>query len=130
MFVYIYSIFLVIWEVLCCKFLIESFFNRKKYKYNIISYVILLGIFFSCYLTAYLLYDNMLLKQIVIIIVLSTGIYFLFEKHFLNILILTALYEGLVLIADYLTLLILGKIFPSLSIELQNDNVSMVVSII
>ena len=130
MFVYIYSIFLVIWEVLCCKFLIESFFSRKKYKYNIISYVILSCTFFSCYLMAYLFYDNMLLKQIVIIIVMSTGMYFLFEKFYLNIFVLTALYEGLVLIADYLTLLILGKIFPSLSTELQNANVSMVVSFI
>lgn len=41
MFAYIFGLFLVAWEMLCCKLLVETFAEKKRYKHELIPAVIL-----------------------------------------------------------------------------------------
>ncbi len=131
MFELISSLFLVVWEIVCCKFLLESFIRKRKYTHKICILAIHLGLVCIYYMSAWLLYEYLWLKQIAIVTVMSVAMYLLFESHYLKIMVLTMLYQGLVLIADYSTLLVLGKCFPSFS-QLLSDNtgISVLVSII
>lgn len=127
MFIYIYSIFLIIWEMLCCKFLLESFVNKRKRERKLFF----IGVIIIYYLITYIFYECLWLKQIFVILILSIAMYVLFEGQYIKILILTILYQGLVLVADASTILIIGKVFPGFSVEVfQSESVSMLISVI
>ena len=127
MFIYIYSIFLVVWEIFCCKFLLEAFINKKKNNRKLFF----IGFIIIYYLITYIFYEYLWLKQLFIIFILSIAMYLLFDAQYRKIFILTILYQGLVLVADASTILIIGTMFPSFSVEVsQSENVSMLVSII
>lgn len=131
MFVYVYSIFLIIWEILCCKFLLESFICKRKYKYKITSRAIFIGLLITYYFFVYIFYNHLGPKQIAIIVIMSLGMYLLFESHYLKILVLTILYQSLLILIDYATLLLIGFFFPTISVDiLNNSNVSILVAII
>lgn len=79
MFTYAVSVFLIVWELMCCKMLIEIFACKKKYynKYMSISFYVL------CILLEFiatgLLKSILWLKVAVVIISLSVLMYLIFE---------------------------------------------------
>ena len=131
MFIYIYSIFIIVWEILCCRFLCESFYKKRKYRSGLSDTAVLSFGTGAVYLSAYAFYDCMWLKQIAVIIVLFLTMYALFESSMIKILVLAILYQGVALLADYATLLVIGKIFPEITLGmLHHPAVSAFVTII
>ena len=131
MFVYIYSIFIIVWEILCCRFLCESYYEKRKYRSKMPGITVLAMSTGACYLAAYVFYNHIWLKQIAIVIIYSLTIYVLFESSLVKISVLVTLYQGIALLADYGTLLIIGKIFPEITADmLHHAPVSALVTII
>lgn len=131
MIMYIYSIFLVTWEMLCCKLFMEIFNDKRKYKNKLLPSSIFAGLILLCYLASSILYKFLWLKQIAIVLLISISMYFLFESRYIKSIVLAMIYQGLVIITDYATLLVVGKIFPSLSIEiLDTSTVTISISLV
>lgn len=131
MFTYIYSIFIIVWEILCCRFLCESFYKKRKHRSGLSDTAVLSFGSGAVYLSAYVFYDCMWLKQIAVIIVLSLTMYALFECSMIKISVLAILHQGVVLLADYATLLVIGKIFPEITLGmLHHPVISALVTII
>lgn len=131
MFIYLYSIFLILWEILCCKLLFESLLDKRKWKQPIASIGVYVGLLCSSYFFSYLFYHYLWLKQGVIILAMSFAMYLIFKSKYMKIFAMTVLYQGLVLIADYITVLFFGKFFPDFSEEMTRDEgISIIIPII
>jgi len=117
MLTYVYGIFLVTWEVVCCKIFMESFsVNRSQYS-NILRYVSFLLLIIFDYLIAVLFSNNFIIKQIMVMITTAVIMHFSFQITFNKASILVILYQGLVIMVDYTTLIVIGKCFPALTME-------------
>lgn len=131
MVMYVYSIFLVIWEILCCKLFMEIFLSKRKYKNRIVPGFVFGGLILVYYLASCILYNFLWLKQLAIVLFLSVAMHLLFENSYIKSIVLATIYQGLVLITDCVTLLVVGKIFPSLSVEiLDTSTVTISVSLV
>lgn len=119
MFTYAVSVFLIVWELMCCKMLIEIFACKKKYynKYMSITFYVL------CILLEFiatgLLKSILWLKVAVVIISLSVLMYLIFKISIYKSIILVLLFQGLNVLCDCITLLMLEKLFPQFSVEIM-----------
>ena len=100
---YIQSIMMIILEVICCKIFFESF-AEKRSKNNYRNYSIILGIVVCEYVIASLFYDKFILKQILAIVAVAVFMCFYFKIHFGKAIILSLLFQALLLSVDYFTL--------------------------
>lgn len=131
MFAYIFGLFLVAWEMLCCKLLVETFAEKKRYKYELIPAVIFCGLIIADYFLVYFLYGHLFLKIIAVIILLSTIMSLLFYIKLSKIIVLIILYQGLGVACDYSAILLLGKMFPMLQKEQMTEyGISNLITII
>lgn len=128
---YIASAFLVIWEILCCKLLLESFSVKRQYRHRGMAAVIFLLLLVTNYMAAWLLYDHIWLKQMAMVVVMSIGMHYFFCDRYIKMMVLTMLYQGLVLLVDYTTLLVIQEIFPHMNTIAQvSPSASILFSII
>lgn len=108
MLVYFKSFILIIIEVFCCKLFFEIFTMPKKYKYKIINPLLFSLLIISDFLSVIILSNNFILKQLAVILIFGFYMFLLFETSFLKSLILSTLFQGLLLITDYLFLLVIN----------------------
>lgn len=114
MFVYIQSVLVVLLEILCCKIFFESFGSKRKadaFFVNVAGIAAL--IFFSCFIAVFL-DKHLIWKEIVIILVTAAIMFGLLNMSFLKSIILSALFQGLVLLVDYFVLLLNVAVFQSI----------------
>lgn len=111
---YIFNFFLVTWEMLCCKLLLEAFSKKKKYKCKLIPYVIFILLVLIEYSITYFLYEYLLLKIGAVLMILWLAMFFLFHGSAGKIIGLTMLYQGIGVACDYSIILLIGKLFPTI----------------
>lgn len=111
---YIQSIMMIILEVICCKIFFESF-AEKRSKNNYRNYSIILGIVVCEYVIASLFYDKFILKQILAIVAVAVFMCFYFKIHFGKAIILSLLFQALLLSVDYFTLWLNVSLFDSIA---------------
>lgn len=115
MIVYIQSFSLVIIEILCCKIFFETLSKKRTEKNILINFGIILAlVVFGC-LAALALYNNFIAKQVVVVCITALFMFFYLRISFLKSLILSALFQGLLLVIDYFTLFLNISIFQSMS---------------
>lgn len=111
---YIQGILVTTLEILCCKIFFETFAKKrsenKRSNYGIILCVIILG-----YSVALLFYEHFVLKQVAIIIVIALFMFFIFKIHIGKTLILSLLFQGLLLSIDYFALWLIVSLFHSIA---------------
>ncbi len=116
MFVYIQSVLVVLLEILCCKIFFESFGSKRHpdaFFVNVAGIAAL--IFFSCFIAVFL-DKHLIWKEIVIILVIAVIMFGLLNMSFLKSIILSALFQGLVLLVDYFVLLLNVAVFQSTAV--------------
>ena len=111
---YIQSIMLTVLEIICCKIFFESF-AEKRSKNNYRNYSIILGIVVCEYVIASLFYDKFILKQILAIVAVAVFMCFYFKIHFGKAIILSLLFQALLLSVDYFTLWLNVSLFHSVA---------------
>ncbi len=111
MFDHLQNILLTVFEILCYKIFFETF-GKKRYKIwiNIIQIVLLSG---CSFLVVYVLANNFIARQIVIIIVFSAFMFLHIKISFQKAAILTILFQGLLLAVDYFVFSINSKLFSN-----------------
>ena len=102
MFLYFFSLAIIVFEVICCKMFFESFCHipkdRKKWQKILLIGLLILA-FYMCGLT---LSKWIIVKQVVAIIVTAIIMCFYFRISLKKAVVLTMLYQGLLLLVDYL----------------------------
>lgn len=102
MFLYIFSLAIIAFEVICCKMFFESFCDTlkedKKYKRATLLLVLIL-IYYICGLT---LSKWIILKQVCAIISTAIIMHFYFKIGLRKSTVLAILYHGLLVLVDYL----------------------------
>lgn len=108
------SFFLITWEILCAKLVIETFVKKRKYRYKIIPVAIYLGLIGVLYAIAYVLANHLWVKSLFVAFILSAAMYLLFKARFSKILALTVLYQGICLTSDCFGIMIFRRLYSAL----------------
>lgn len=111
MFGHFESFSLVVLEIICCMFFFETFAQKKDENNHLRNYGSIVGLILFVFLAAWFLTDYFLIKQILVIIVTAILMELYLKVTLGQSIILSAIYQGLLLVLDYLTLLICEVIF-------------------
>lgn len=110
---YIQGIMLTILEMICCKIFFETF-GKKRTENNYKNYGIILGLIISIYSLALLFYEKFFVKQILVVIVIALFMIMYLKIRFDKALIMSLLFQGLLLSVDYITLWLNVSLFHSI----------------
>lgn len=113
MITYIQGIMLTVLEMICCKIFFETF-GAKKSENNWRNCGIIFALIISVYFIALLFYNHFFLKQVLVILAISIYMIFYFKIYLRKSLILSTLFQGLLLSVDYFTLWISVSLFDSI----------------
>lgn len=111
---YIQSIMLTVLEIICCKIFFESF-AEKRSENNWRNCSIILGTVICGYIIALLFYDQFVLKQMLAIVVIALFMSFYFKIHLKKAIIVSLLFQALLLSVDYFTLWLNVSLFHSVA---------------
>lgn len=109
---YIYFVFIIA-EINCCILLFQSFGvkrNKKKNRFITLIEAAVLACFY--FVIAVFFYEWFYLKAIAVILVTSIVMFLMFEIRYSKVLVLSVLFYGANLIAEYVTLVMMGRIIP------------------
>lgn len=112
-------VFLVL-DAYCYIWLFSAFAERRRAgkRWIIPAAVVLLCL--AEYIIANIFYENLGMKAIAFIGVFSFGMCLLYRIHYIKTVVLTMLFYGVRLIADYVTLVVMGTMFPGRFWDLSN----------
>lgn len=113
MFVYIQSVLVVLLEILCCKIFFESFGSKRKADAFFVNVAGIAALIFLTYFMAVFLDKYLILKEMLIILATALIMFGLLNISLLKAVILSALFQGLVLLVDYFVLLLNVAVFQS-----------------
>ena len=111
---YILSIMLTALEIICCKIFFESF-GKKRYENSTRNFVIILSTIISCFLVVLALYNKFIIKQILIIVMIALFMSVYVKVKLIKAIVLSLLFQGLLLSIDYLTFWVNISLFKSIA---------------
>ncbi|BCZ44731.1 ATPase [Clostridium gelidum] len=103
MFDYIQSFLVVMLEIFCCKIFFEAFGERRSKKKTYKNYIVIIALILSVYLLALFFANYFLIKQILIIVISTILMYLYINITIIKSVILSMLFQGLLLVVDYFT---------------------------
>jgi two-component system sensor histidine kinase AgrC len=116
MFVYIQSVLVVLLEILCCKIFFESFGSKRHPDAFFVNVAGIAVLIFLTYFMAVFLDKYLILKEILIILATAVIMFGMLNISLLKAIILSALFQGLVLLVDYFVLLLNVAVFQSTAV--------------
>ena len=109
---YVQGIMLTALEIICCKIFFESF-GKKRYESSTRNCIIIFSTIISCYLVVLALYNKFIIKQILIIVMIALFMSVYVNVKLIKSIVLSLLFQGLLLSVDYLTLWVNLSLFKS-----------------
>lgn len=127
----IFDLFLISWEVLCCKLFIGVFSKGRRNRKFISSLLIMIALIVAEYAVIISFRNILILKILCNILVSSAAMYLLYHDKLKRMIILTLFYQGLGVLSDYIAILVLGKLFTGMIDAYSMDFItSMMISIV
>lgn len=111
---YVQGIMLTALEIICCKIFFESF-GKKRYESSTRNCIIIFSTIISCYLVVLALYNKFIIKQILIIVMIALFMSVYVNVKLIKSIVLSLLFQGLLLSVDYLTLWVNLSLFKSIA---------------
>lgn len=111
---YVQGIVLTALEIICCKIFFESF-GKKRYESSTRNCIIIFSTIISCYLVVLALYNKFIIKQILVIVMMALFMSVYVNVKLIKSIVLSLLFQGLLLSVDYLTLWVNLSLFKSLA---------------
>lgn len=124
MFVYIQSLMIMMLEILCCKIFFEAFGIKREENNCWKNYSIVIGLTVLCYFIAMIFRDYFIVKQVFSIILITFFMLLYLKLSFGKAMILSALFESLLLVMDYFALLMNIYIFHNME-EVEKKSLAM-----
>ena len=109
--VFIESFMIVVLEMFCCKIFFETFAEKRGEKSILKNHGTIAALIVFVYLAAMFLSNYFLIKQILIIVVTALLMIIYLKMNLGKSIILSAIFQGLLLVLDYLSFLICMSIF-------------------
>lgn len=109
---YIQSFLILVLEILCCKIFYETFAEKRR-KNAVLDGVVLAALAGGGFLTVNLLSQKLVLKTVVVVFIIAMAMYVIFQIAFVKSMILSALFQALLMVVDYLALLTAVGLFGS-----------------
>lgn len=107
-------------EIYCCIWMFQSFAVKRKGDKRFITFVYAIALCCAEWVITNVFCENLQVKAIVIIGVLSFAMYRLFLIRYTKALVLSMLFYGVILVADYMELVVMGTVFPGKIWNLSN----------
>ena len=111
---YVQGIVLTALEIICCKIFFESF-GKKRYESSTRNCIIIFSTIISCYLVVLALYNKFIIKQILVIVMMALFMSVYVNVKLIKSIVLSLLFQGLLLSVDYLTLWVNLSLFKRLA---------------
>ena len=111
---YIQGIILTALEIICCKIFFESF-GKERRDSNWQNFAIIFCTIICCYSVALIFYNKFILKQILVIVMIALFMSAYVKVQLIKSIILSLLFQGLLLSVDYLTLWVNVSLFKSIA---------------
>ena len=111
---YVQGIVLTALEIICCKIFFESF-GKKRYESSTRNCIIIFSTIISCYLVVLALYNKFIIKQILVIVMMALFMSVYVNVKLIKSIVLSLLFQGLLLSVDYLTLWVNLSLFKGLA---------------
>lgn len=108
-------------EMGCCIWLFQSFAVKRKRKNQLTAVACIIAMLAAEWVVCDMLfYDKLILKAIAVMGLLSLFMYRWFQIRYLKALVLSMLFYGVMLVADYLALVVVGTVYPGKMWDLSN----------
>lgn len=107
-------------EIFCCIWLFQSFAIRRRAEKIWITPVSVIVLCFAEWVITNVIYEELVIKAIVLIIVLSFAMILLYRIQYMKALVLSMLFYGIMLVSDYASLVVVGTVFPGRFWDLSN----------
>lgn len=108
-------------ELCCCTWLFQSFAVKRKLKNRLTLAAYIIALLAAEWVVCDMLFYNYLaLKAIAVVGLLSLFMYRRFQIRYTKALVLTMLFYSVMLVADYMSLVVVGTIFPGKMWDLSN----------
>lgn len=131
MFTYVVSFFLIVWEFLCCKLLVEVLAEKRVFRRKYMPIVFYALFIVVEYVATGVLQNALWLKIIVVIATIAIIMGTVFRLSILKALMLCVLFQGINLLSDGIVLLLMANLFPEKSpLIMSNTEGQYLVSII
>ena len=111
---YVQGIVLTALEIICCKIFFESF-GKKRYESSTRNCIIIFSTIISCYLVVLALYNKFIIKQILVIVAIALFMSVYVKVKLIKSIVLSLLFQGLLLSIDYLTFWVNISLFKSIA---------------
>ena len=111
---YVQGIVLTALEIICCKIFFESF-GKKRYESSLRNCIIIFSTIISCYLVVLALYNKFIIKQILVIVAIALFMSVYVKVKLIKSIVLSLLFQGLLLSIDYLTFWVNISLFKSIA---------------
>ena len=111
---YVQGIVLTALEIICCKIFFESF-GKKRCESSTRNCIIIFSTIISCYLVVLALYNKFIIKQILVIVAIALFMSVYVKVKLIKSIVLSLLFQGLLLSIDYLTFWVNISLFKSIA---------------
>jgi signal transduction histidine kinase len=115
--VMIYGIFYATIYVVLCAMFVETFEEKRTFAKNLYRYGIFALLAAAVYIVTVIFENNIALKEIFVIMLCAFCMWICFEQKFTKAVILVLIYQGTGLLIDYLTIIVISKCFPVITME-------------
>lgn len=104
-------VFLVL-EICCCVWMFQAFAGKRRAEKRWITPVSVIVLCFAEWVITNVIYEDFVIKAIALIGILSFAMFLLYQIRYMKALVLTMLFYGIMLASDYLSLVVMGAVFP------------------
>lgn len=118
-----YAWFMLIFFVLdmcCCIWLFQSFARKRIFQHRWTAAAYFFAWLSAEWAVSEVFFDNLAVKAIAVMAVISLFIWRLFAIPYKNAMVLSILFYSVMLVADYIALVVVGTVFPGKMWDLSN----------
>ncbi len=129
MFESILNLLTILFEIICCKMFYEVFCEKKKFHRGF-NYLIIFFLVSFCYLIASIFTHNFIVKQGIIIVLFALTMFIFMQVSLRKTFIIATLFQGLLLVVDYIAFSINGSLFSNFDVTLHHYKIESMLVII
>ena len=124
MFYYIISIAIILFEVICCTIFFESFCNKAKENKKYKKICLITGLVVADFICALFLSQWLIVKLAAVILIMLFSMRWYFRISIGKAAVFSCLYQGLLLLVDYLAYSINNTIFLTPDMSVQESEIA------
>lgn len=105
MFYYVESLVMILIEVCCCVIFFETFTSKKR-RNKFTGFITVMSLVVGLYCGTYILRENFAFKTVIVFVMICTAMYIYCGAGVWKSILLTVIYQALLLVMDYVTFLL------------------------